>query len=85
MATIFTVYEFLAKRLSYWSAEFTALIGVCVCLMSLGLLDLWVIKTILTICVFLFLGGMAHKFILTVYSQHIKLMKEIKEKGVDNE
>ena len=84
MATIFTIYEQLAKRLSYWSMEFSALIGVCFCLLNLGLLDMWVIKTILTISMFLFFIGMAHKFVLTVYKEHIKLVREIKENGVDN-
>lgn len=79
MTTIFTIYEQLAKRLSYWSMEFSALIGVALCLLSLELLDLWVIKTILTICMFLFLAGMSHKFILTVYKQHLEMMKRIKE------
>lgn len=83
MATIYTVYEFLAKRLSYWSMEFSSLIGVCFCLMSLGLLDLWVIKTILTICMFLFLAGMSHKFVMTVYKEHLAIMKCIKENGVE--
>jgi len=83
MATILTVYQFLAKRLSYWSMEFSAIIGVCYCLLSLGLIDLWVIKTILSISMFLFFGGMTHKFILTVYKQHIEVMKCIKEKGVE--
>ena len=85
MATILSVYQFLAKRLSYWSMEFSSLIGVCFCLMSLGLLDLWVIKTILTISMFLFLGGMTHKFLLTVYSQHLEMLKRIKEAEVETE
>lgn len=86
MATIYTIYEFVSKRLSYWSAEFTALLSVCFALMSLGILDLWVIKTILTISMFLFFGGMSHKFIMTVYKEHIKVMKCIKEnKEVKND
>lgn len=85
MATILTVYQFLAKRLSYWSMEFSALISVSFCLMTLGLIDLWVIKTILTISMFLFLGGMTHKFILTVYGQHLDMMRKFKEIEVETE
>ncbi len=78
MATIYTVYGFVAKRLSYWSMEFSALITVSFALLSLGLLDIWVIKTILTISMFLFFAGVVHKFILAVYKQQIDVMNKIK-------
>lgn len=77
MAWIESTYEFVCKVFSRWSAELSALITVSITLMSLGLLDIWVIKLILTISIFLFFGGVVHKFCLAVYKQHIDTIKEI--------
>ena len=83
-----SVNKFLAKNLSRWSTEFTALLTVSFSLLSLGLLDLWVIKTMLTIAMFLFFAGMTHKFILSMYKQHkefLECLKDIKELEGTNE
>lgn len=79
MTWIETTQRFLAKNLSRWSAEFSALIAVAMTLLSLGLIDIWVVKIILTVSIFLFFAGMSHKFIVSVYKQHVLFMKEIKE------
>lgn len=73
------VYVFLTAVMSKWSAELSALMTLAITLLSLELIDLWVIKLLFTICIFLFFGGVIHKFILAVYKQHILTLKEIKK------
>lgn len=85
MAWIEKSYEFISRVFSRWSAELSALITVALTLMALGLIDIWVIKMILTIAIFLFFAGVVHKFILSVYKQHIDTMKEIKNGKEVNE
>lgn len=79
MTWIETTQRFLAKNLSRWSTEFSALIAVAMTLLSLGLIDIWVVKIILTVSIFLFFAGMTHKFIVSVYKHHVLFMKEVKE------
>lgn len=84
MTWLETSYEFISKVFSRWSAEFSALLTVAFCLLSLNLIDIWVIKLMLTIAMVLFFCGVVHKFILAVYKQHIITLKEIKKcEGVD--
>ena len=83
--TIKTVGTFLSKNLSRWSTEFSMLITVIITLLSIGLIDIWVVKTILTIALFLFFAGMSHKFILAMYKQQVNFMTELKaEKKEEN-
>lgn len=83
MVWIEKTYLFLTTVFSKWSAELSALITLTLTLLTLGLIDIWVIKLMFTISVFLFFGGVVHKFILAVYKQHLDTMKQIKEcKGV---
>ena len=79
MAVKLTVSKWISKKMSYWSAEFSALLTVSFALMSFGLLPMWVIETILTIAMFLFFAGMSHKFILKCYEEHIKTLKRIEK------
>lgn len=77
--TMSGIYRYITKMLSRWSVEFSMLLSVAFLLLELGLIDVWVIKTILSIAIFLFFGGFSHKLILAMYKDHLKVMKEIKE------
>ena len=79
--TVKSVGSFLSKNLSRWSTEFSMLITVTITLLSIGLIDIWVVKTMLTIALFLFFAGMSHKFILAMIKQQTDFMRELnKEK-----
>lgn len=77
--TIKSLGEWLSKTLSRWSVEFSMLISVILTLLSLGLIDLWVVKTILTIALFLFFAGMSHNLVLAVYKKQIDFMNDVKK------
>ncbi|MFX0024434.1 MAG: hypothetical protein ACFE9S_19100 [Candidatus Hermodarchaeota archaeon] len=85
MSFLGKVQEIATKVFSKWSAEFSALITAAIALVSLGLLDLIVIKVLLTIAVFVFFIGIVHKIGLSMYKQHIEFMREIsKSNQVEN-
>jgi uncharacterized Tic20 family protein len=71
--------KFISKFLSKWSVEFSCLLSVLFSLSSLNLIDNLVIEIILTVSMIMFFIGILDKFILSVYKQHLGIIKDIKE------